>query len=160
VGKVPNSAPPVVIVRFDPAQTSAETIVQAAKAGLESDPFNTSQVAVTLEPAAVQAPATLESLVRFSAMDLWVRPLEGNVLRLNTELFDCGTCSSQAVRALQQTPGVLETHPDASPAGTALLVTYDPGAISAEQVADVARQTLEADPLLPTTVAVHFYSPD
>jgi len=157
---VPDSAPPIVIVRFDPAQTSAEAIVQAAKAGLESDPFNPQPVAVTLVPAAVQAPAALAPIVRFAATDLWVRLLDSRSLRLSTELFDCGTCVNQVTHALQQTPGVIEVQPERSPGGTVVMVTYDPSVTSPEQLAAVARQQLEADPLLPTTVAVHFFTPE
>lgn len=160
LGQVPGSMPPIVIVRFEPSQTSAEAVVQAAKEGLESDPFNPTSVAVTLVHAPVQAPAALAPIVRFTATDLWVRLLGENALRLNTELFDCGTCINQVVQALQRTPGVLEARPDRSPGGPAVLVTFDPSVISREALAAVAKEALEADPLLPVTVAVHFFSPE
>jgi hypothetical protein len=149
-----------VFVRFDQQQTSAEAIVGAAKAGLESDPFNANPIGVTLTAAPVQAPAALEPIVRFLATDLWVRPLDAASLRLNTELFDCGTCGSQVSNTLQQTPGVLQARLEQSPGGTVVAVAYDPSAITAEQVADIAKQALEADPFLQTTVAVHFFTPD
>ncbi len=160
VGQVPGSMPPIVIVRFEPSQTAAEAVVQAAKEGLESDPFNTTPVAVTLTHTPVQAPAALAPIVRFTATDLWVRLLGENALRLNTELFDCGTCINQVVQVLQRTPGVLEARPDRSPGGTVVLVTFDPSVISREALAAVANEALEADPLLPVTVAIHFFSPD
>ena len=92
---IPESFPPVVFVRFDRQQTSAEATVQAAKAGLEANPFNANPIGVTLAAAPEQAPPALEPIVRFLATDLWVRPLDGASLRLNTELFDCGTCGSR-----------------------------------------------------------------
>lgn len=150
----------MVFVRFDPSQTSAEAIVGAAKAGLESDPFNTNPIGVALTAAPVQAPGTLEPIVRFLATDLWVRPLDAASLRLNTELFDCGTCGSQVSNTLQQTPGVLQARIEQSPGGTAVMVSFDPSAITPEQVADVAKHALEADPFLQTTVAVHFFTPE
>lgn len=160
VGQVPGSMPPIVIVRFDSSQTAAEAVVQAAKEGLESDPFNSTPVAVTLVHTSVQAPATLAPIVRFTATDLWVRLLGDNALRLNTELFDCGTCINQVVQALQRTPGVLEARPERSPGGTVVLVIFDPGAVSRDALAVVAKEALESDPLLPVVVAVHFFTPE
>jgi copper chaperone CopZ len=153
---LPNSQPPVVIVRFDPAQTSAEAIVQAAKAALETDPFNPRPVAVTLEYGPVEAPPALVPIVRFTATDLWVRALATDTLRLNTELFGCGTCSHQVIEALQRTPGVIEARSERSAGGPAVLVTYDPAATTPEQLGEIARQALEGDPFLPVSVAVHF----
>ncbi len=150
----------MVFVRFDPSVTSAEAVVAAAKAGLESDPFNSNPIGVTLAAAPVQAPGALEPIVRFLATDLWVRPLDAASLRLSTELFDCGTCGSQVSNTLQQTPGVLQARIEQSPGGTVVLVAYDPSVLTAQQVADVAKQALEADPFLQTTVAVHFFAPE
>lgn len=146
----------MVIVRFDPAQTSAEAIVQAAKAALETDPFNPRPVAVTLEYRPVEAPPALAPIVRFTATDLWVRALATDTLRLNTELFGCGTCSHQVIEALQRTPGVMEARSERSAGGPAVLVTYDPAATTPEQLGEIARQALEGDPFLPGSVAVHF----
>lgn len=160
VGQVPGSMPPIVIVRFEPSQTSAEAVVQAAKEGLESDPFNPTPVAVTLVQGPVQAPAALAPIVRFTATDLWIRLLGENALRLNTELFDCGTCINQVVQALQRTPGVLEARPERSPGGTVVLVIFDPSAVSRDALAVVAKEALESDPLLAVTVAIHFFSPE
>jgi copper chaperone CopZ len=145
----------VVIVRFDPAQTSAEAIVQAAKAALETDPFNPRPVAVTVASGPVEAPAVLAPIVRFTATDLWIRPLAADTLRLNTELFGCGTCSHQVIQALQQVPGVIAARTEPSAGGPAVLVTYDPAATTPEQLGAIARQALEGDPFLPISVAVH-----
>jgi len=157
---VPGSFPPVVFVHFDPAQTSAEAIVLAAKAGLESDPFNTRSVAVTLEPADLVAPAALAPIVRFQATELWVRPLASDALRLNSELFSCGTCLSLVTQALSQEPGVLEARPERSAGATIVVVTYDPSVIGPEQIAQIAKQAIEADPLVGSTVTVHFLTPN
>ena len=155
VGKIPESFPTVLVVYFDPELASAEAIVQAAKVGLETDPFNPDPVAVTLELAAVQRPARLEAIQRFGATDLWTRSAGGNRLRLDTELFGCGTCLSQVTMALRETPGIVDAGPDFSREGTFLLVAYDPMVINADGVVHVAKRSLEADQLLQTSVAVH-----
>ena len=156
VGKVPASFPPVIIVRFDPDQASAELIVQAAKIGLETDPFDPSPVAVALVSAPVHPPAVLEPIERFAATALWVRPVGGRTLRLDTELFDCGACLGQVSLALRETPGIVEARPESSRGGTSVVVAYEPLAISLEGVADVAKRSLEADQTLQTRVMVHF----
>lgn len=156
IGKVPASFAPLVIVRFDPHQASAEVIVQAAKAGLETDPFNPSPVAVTLAFAAVHPPAVLEPIERFASTALWVRLVGGNTLRLDTELFDCGACLGQVTLALRETPGIVEARPDSSSGGTSVVVVHDPLAISYDGVVNLVRRHLETgDPTLPTSVTVH-----
>jgi hypothetical protein len=41
-----------------------------------------------------------------------------------------------------------------------VVVAYDPSVLTPKQVADVAKQALEADQFLQTTVAVHFFTPE
>lgn len=153
VGKIPES--PVVVVYFDPEIASAEAIVQAAKVGLETDPFNPDPVAVTLELAAVQRPARLAAIERFGATELWVRSVGGSRLRLDSELFGCGTCLSLVTLGLRETAGVVEARPDFSGEETFLLVAYDPLVINSDGVASAAKRSLEADPLLEPRVRVH-----
>lgn len=155
MSKIPESFPPVVMVFFDPELASAEAIVQAAKVGLETDPANPAPVAVTLELAAVQRPVRLEAIQRFGATGLWVRPVGANTLRLDTELFVCGTCLNEVRLALGEMPGIVEARPDGSGHGRFLLVTYDPVVIDPDGVVNAAKRSLEADQLLQTSVTVH-----
>lgn len=151
VGKIPESFPPVVLVYFDPELTSAEAIVQAAKVGLETDPVNPAPVATTLELATVHRAARLEAIQRFGAAGLWVRPVGASTLRLDTELFECGTCLNQVRLALQEMPGIVEV----SREGRSLLVAYDRLVVDPDGVVDAAKSRLEADQLLQTSVTVH-----
>jgi hypothetical protein len=66
VGRVPDSFPPAVIVRFDPAQVSVEMVLQAFRTGLEADPLSPGPVTVTFVPGEVRVPPTLEPIERVS----------------------------------------------------------------------------------------------
>jgi hypothetical protein len=64
VGRVPNRIPPVVIVRFDPAHVSTETVLQAFKGGLEGDPASPGPVTIELVQGPVSAPPVLDPIER------------------------------------------------------------------------------------------------
>lgn len=156
VGMVPGSRPPAMLVRFDPRQTSAEAIAQRAKEGLESDAIVPTTYAVSFAPTdpLLLAVERLDLIRYFHQMELLVRVEAPGMLKLNTELFGCGTCTNLVLDALGKLGGVLEARRQSSPAGPEVVVAFDPAVVDAEAIAVASKDALESDELLETSVAI------
>ena len=158
VGMVPDTFPPVMIVQFDPAQTSAQDIAQQAKMGLESDSFVPTTFAVnfvTAEPDLLNVSA-LNPVRFFAETDLFVQDVQPSQLTLDNYLFGCGTCMDALLNQLPNLNGVAKVERQAVQGGSPLVVVaFDPGVVSTQDIAQSAKGILEADVLLGSTVTVH-----
>ena len=123
VGMVPDTSPPVMIVLFDPAQTSAQDIAQQAKMGLESDSFVPTTFAVnfvTAEPDLLNVSA-LNPVRFFAETDLFVQDVQPSQLTLDNYLFGCGTCMDALLNQLPNLNGVAKVDRQAVPGGSPLV---------------------------------------
>lgn len=158
IGLVPDARPPAILVRFDPEQTSVQDIAQQARIGLESDTFVPTAFAVSLVPAepALLAVSLLNPIRYFDETDLLVRILEPGMLRLSNEIFGCGTCINSMLFGLPKLDGVQNVSREPGPSWPEAVVVFDPSVISAEQIAWAAKEILETDELLGSTITIHF----
>jgi len=155
---VPDTTPPVMIVQFDPAQTSAQDIARQAKVGLESDSFVPTTFAVnfvTAQPELLNV-AALNPVRFFAETDLFVQDVQAGQLTLDNYLFGCGTCMDALLNQLPNLNGVAKVERQAVPGGSPLVaVAFDSAVVSTQDIAQAAKGILEADVLLGSTVTVH-----
>ena len=158
VGMVPDTAPPVMIVQFDPAKTSAQDIAQQAKLGLESDSFVPTTFAVNFVGAQADLlnVSALKPVRFFAETDLFVQDVQPGQLTLDNYLFSCGTCMDALLHQLPNLNGVATVERQAVQGGSpVVVVAFDPEVVSTQDIAQSAKGILEADVLLGSTVTVH-----